>query len=91
MADERVAYSSSSRRSEQLSGTKFFHRSYGLFSMIFQGFNNIPKLLLIRNKRGNCYVHPAECTQQGHRRLTVGAGVPFDSVNSAVNSQLFDY
>ena len=31
VADERAAYPDSSRRSEQLSCTKFFHPSYGLF------------------------------------------------------------
>ena len=35
MADEQAAYPDSSRRSEQLSCTKFFHPNYGLFTMIF--------------------------------------------------------
>ena len=41
--DERAAYPDSSRRSEQLSCTKFFHPSYGLFSMIFQSFKDFLK------------------------------------------------
>ena len=44
---ERAAYPGSSRRSEQLSCTKFFHPSYGLFSTIFQRFSNILKFVLI--------------------------------------------
>ena len=36
VADERVAFPGSSRRSEQLSCTKFFHPSYGLFNINFQ-------------------------------------------------------
>ena len=36
MADERAAYPDLSRRSEQLSCTKYFHPSYGLFSIIFE-------------------------------------------------------
>ena len=35
VADERAAYSDSSRRSEQLSCTKYFYLTYGYFSMIF--------------------------------------------------------
>ena len=35
VADERAAYPDSSRRSEQLSCTKFFHPSYDLFSINF--------------------------------------------------------
>ena len=38
MADERAAYPDLSRRFEQLSCTKFFHPSYGLFYMNFQSF-----------------------------------------------------
>ena len=34
--DERIAYSDSSRRSEQLSYRKHFHPSYGLKDMNFQ-------------------------------------------------------
>ena len=41
MADERAAYPDSSRRSEQLSCTKFFHPSYGLFYMNFKRFKLI--------------------------------------------------
>ena len=41
MADERAAYSDSSRRSEKLSCTKYFHPSYGLFPMIFRSLNNV--------------------------------------------------
>ena len=36
MADERAAYPDSSRRSEQLSCTKYFHLTYGLFYINFQ-------------------------------------------------------
>ena len=35
VADEQAAYPDSSRRSKQLSYTKYFHPSYGLFYMIF--------------------------------------------------------
>ena len=35
VADERTAYLDSSRRSEQLSCTKHFHPSYGLFYIHF--------------------------------------------------------
>ena len=34
--DERATYSDSPRRSEQLSCTKFFHPSYGLFEIDFK-------------------------------------------------------
>ena len=40
VADERIAYPDSSRRSEQLSCTKFFHPSYGLFYIDFKRFNS---------------------------------------------------
>ena len=40
VADERAAYSDSSRRSEQLSCTKFFHPSYGLFYINFKRFKS---------------------------------------------------
>ena len=36
LADERVAYSNLSRRSEQLSCRKYFHLSYGLKDMIYK-------------------------------------------------------
>ena len=52
MADERVAYPDSSRRSEQLSCTKFFHPSYGLFYINFKSFNLFSEfldLILIQN------------------------------------------
>ena len=48
--DERTAYPDSSRRSEQLSCTKFFHPSYGLFYMIFERFNNILELFILTEK-----------------------------------------
>ena len=51
MADERAAYTDSSRRSEQLSCTKYFHVSYGLFYMNFQRFkqySEITGIILIR-------------------------------------------
>ena len=38
MADEWAAYSDSSRHSEQLSCTKYFHPSYGLFYINFESF-----------------------------------------------------
>ena len=38
MADERAAYSDSLCRSDQLSCTKYFHPSYGLFYINFQSF-----------------------------------------------------
>ena len=38
MADERVVYPNSSRRSKQLSCTKFFHPSYGIFYINFKSF-----------------------------------------------------
>ena len=47
MAGEQVTYSDSSRRSEQLSCTKYFHPSYGLFYMIFISLNDFLKVLLI--------------------------------------------
>ena len=40
VADKRTAYSGSSRRSEQLSCTKYFHPSYGLFYMFFKVYLN---------------------------------------------------
>ena len=40
VADERAAYPGSSRRSEQLSCTKFFHPSYGLFYINFKIFKS---------------------------------------------------
>ena len=43
MADERVAYPDSSRRSEQLSYIMFFDPSYGLITMNFQSFNHFLK------------------------------------------------
>ena len=47
MADERAAYSDSSRRSEQLSCIKFFHPGYGLFYIDFQSFNHFFEFILI--------------------------------------------
>ena len=48
MAVERAAYPVSSRRSEQLSCTKSFHPSYGLFYINFQSFNSISEIILIQ-------------------------------------------
>ena len=45
MADERAAYLDLARRSKQLSCTKHFHLSYGLFYMIFQSLFEFLKLL----------------------------------------------
>ena len=39
-ADERAAYPDSSRRSEQLSCTEFFHPSYGLFYINLKRFKS---------------------------------------------------
>ena len=72
MADERVAYLDSSRHSEQLSCTKFFHPSYGLFYINFQSFSLFLKfldLLLIRNLNRN-----SKCTQ-GLPSLVYDSGV----------------
>ena len=44
MADEPTAYSDSSRRSEQLSCTKFSHPSYGLFYINLEIFNHFLNL-----------------------------------------------
>ena len=44
MADEPTAYPDSSRRSEQLSCTKYFHPSYELFYINFQSFNSFSNL-----------------------------------------------
>ena len=41
VADERAAYPDSSRRSEQLSCTKYFHPSYDLFYINFKRFKMI--------------------------------------------------
>ena len=46
MADERVAYPGSSRRSEQLSCTKFFDPSYGLIYMVFQRFKQYSQIII---------------------------------------------
>ena len=40
VANERTAYSDSSRRSKQLSYRKHFHPSYGLKDMNFQSFKS---------------------------------------------------
>ena len=67
MADERSAYLDSSRRSEQLSCTKFFHPSYGLFYMIFQSFKqflNFFEFIYYFRIKGEI----AKCT---HRRACV--------------------
>ena len=48
MADERVAYPELSRRSKQLSCTKYFHPSYGLFYINFGSF--IPIFIINRTK-----------------------------------------
>ena len=45
VVDERTAYPDSSRRSEQLSCTKFFHLSYGLKDMIFKRIINFWNLI----------------------------------------------
>ena len=47
VADKRTTYSDSSRRSEQLSCTKFFDPSYGLFYMNFKRFKLISGIYLI--------------------------------------------
>ena len=47
VAGKRAAYSDSSRRSEQLSCTKFFHPSYGIFYMNLQILKEYLELLLI--------------------------------------------
>ena len=44
--DERVAYPDSSRCSEQLSCTKFFHPSYGLFYINFKDLINLLFIIL---------------------------------------------
>ena len=44
MADERAAFPDLSRRSEQLSCTKFFHPSYGLFYINFKRFKSFKDL-----------------------------------------------
>ena len=46
----RLAYPGLSRRSEQLSCSKFFDPSYGYFSMIFQSFNNHLELIKSENQ-----------------------------------------
>ena len=50
VADERAAYPDSSRRSEQLSCTKFFHPSYGLFYINFLSFIHFLNLILNRKR-----------------------------------------
>ena len=49
--DERATYPDSSRRSEQLSCTKFFHPSYGLFYINSKRFKSLLGLAeLIKSK-----------------------------------------
>ena len=61
MADERTAYPDSSRRSEQLSCTKYFHPSYDLFSMIYQSFNDFLEFLKLfsSNNKQNKVLSPS--------------------------------
>ena len=49
VADEWAAYTDSSRRSKQLSCTKYFHPNYGLIYMIFQSFNDFLEFLKLFN------------------------------------------
>ena len=86
MADERTAYPKASRRSEQLSCTKSFHPSYGLFYMIFQSFKqflNFLNLFIISELKVKLLSVPTACTQQ----CTKGAD-RWGPVDFPVNSQL---
>ena len=47
VADKRATHPDSSRRSEQLSCTKFFHPSYGLFYINFESFKSFSKFIII--------------------------------------------
>ena len=60
MADERSVYSDSSRTSKQLSCTKYFHPSYGLFSMNYQSFNDFLEFLKLfsSNNKQNKVLSP---------------------------------
>ena len=79
--DEQGAYLDSSRRSEQLWCTKFFHPSYGLFYINFQSFIHFEKFNLVRNNV-NCYVHPALGTHNCTRGADMWVqGVPVDQSN----------
>ena len=87
MADEGTMYLDSSRRSEQLSCTKYFYPSYKLFYMIFQnfkqfsrfvGFNLISKL----NRKMLC-VHRSVHSQW----LTGGVGGQVDPVKGLTGQQ----
>ena len=49
MADEQVAYPESSRRSEQLSCTKFSHPSYSLFYIDFKRFKSFLEFINLFN------------------------------------------
>ena len=59
MADKRTAYSDSSRRSEQLSCTKYFHPSYGLFSMIFQSLFDFLEFIHISKLNSKILLSPS--------------------------------
>ena len=61
MANKQAAYSGSSRRSEQLSCTKYFHPSYGLFSMNYQSFNDFLEFLKLfsSNNKQNKVLSPS--------------------------------
>ena len=86
MADEQAAYTDSSRRSEQLSCTKFFHPSYGLFYMIFQSFKqflNFFEFIYHFKLKVKLLSVPTACTQQ----CTKGAD-RWGPVDFPVNSQL---
>ena len=58
MVDERATYSDSSRRSEQLSCTKYFHPSYGLFSMIFQSLFDFLEFIHISKLNSKMLLSP---------------------------------
>ena len=79
MVDERAAYPDSSRRSEQLSCTRYFHLSYGLFSINFQSYNYFLNLLLIQITTVSCYVYSLWTSQSG---LQVGAVGLVDTVDN---------
>ena len=76
MADERTAYSDSSRRSEQLSCIKLFHPSYGLFSKIFQRFKQYSKIIINSNLNNKLLRVPSFAYTEVYQRLTDGPGGP---------------
>ena len=94
MADERTAYSDSSRRSEQLSCIKLFHRSYGLIYTIFQRFKHFLDLLLILRIQSRitfCTHGQLDLEAARPRGLHVGPGSEltqsiFDLTGQLVNS-----